>query len=267
MGLNPGDDQWNAERKKRVLDEILNGGSPYFDMFKAGVHGISLQDCVSKCMRNGIALRQKDIRNYEDGVFCSTMKTSSLAKRTDLIYGMSFDDMKLTDFPMLPVNWRGTDHRFFPCSATNKPLQKWGWTRDYSPTLFLKADAKALSPCGWVGQNLLYQNFIVLDIDGRGHGVDDPQVIAFGECFKHTTYTMEDPKKPGSFHLYFWTDRLIPVKHFPWAKLDLMGNAMNAAVYLKDKIPNGIPPRKLDNEVWDAMMAYQRGRKEGQYVS
>jgi hypothetical protein len=109
---------------------------------------------------------------------------------------------------------------------------------------------------------MLYQKFVVFDIDGRGHGEDDLKVIAFGNQFRETTFTMEDPAKPGSFHLYFETDRLIPVRHFPWAKLDLMGNAVNAAVYLKNKKSNGLPLRKLDEEVWQSLVDYQRDRKE-----
>ena len=140
-------------------------------------------------------------------------------------------------------------------------MQKWGWSKDYTPELYTRADARALSPCGWVGQNMLYQRFIVMDIDGRGHGADDLEVIAFGELFKDETFTMEDPMKPGSFHLYFKTDRLIPVRHFPWAKLDLMGNAVNAAVYFKNKQWNGVPMAQLTEEIWQMMMAYQRGRK------
>ena len=143
-------------------------------------------------------------------------------------------------------------------------MQKWGWSRDFSPELYIAADARALSPCGWIGQNMLYQRFIVFDIDGRGHGVDDELVIEFGNQWKQSTFTMEDPAKPGSFHLYFETDRLIPVRHFPWAKLDLMGNAVNAAVYLKNKKPNGIPLLKLDDEIWNTMIKYQKSRKEMQ---
>ena len=86
-------------------------------------------------------------------------------------------------------------------------------------------------------------------------------MIEFGNMFKNDTFTMEDPAKPGSFHLYFSTDRLFPVKHFPWAKLDFMGNAVNAAVYLKDKKWNGLPMMEFDENVWAVMMDYQINRK------
>lgn len=108
---------------------------------------------------------------------------------------------------------------------------------------------------------MLYQNFIVMDIDGVGHGIKDEQVITFGSQFREMTMTLEDPMKQGSFHLYFMTNRLVPVKHFPHAKLDLMGNAVNAAVYFKNKVSNGIPAAELTPQIWDAMQRYQVSRK------
>lgn len=265
MGLNPGGSPKAEQLRQKILDDNFNGGSPYFGMYWAGYYGVDIDECVAKCQRNGIALRKKDIQSYQDGAFRRGMgdmvKTNNLSIR-DMQAGIAFNDMKLNDFPLLPVGWKGTERRFFPCTMDNRPMQKWGWSRDFNPELYLVADAKALSPCGWVGQNMLYQRFIVFDIDGRGHGEDDLEVISFGNQFRDTTFTMEDPAKPGSFHLYFETDRLIPVRHFPWAKLDLMGNAVNAAVYLKNKKPNGLPLRKLDDEVWQTMQKYQQQRKE-----
>lgn len=147
---------------------------------------------------------------------------------------------------------------------------QWGWKpadpvtgqQLFDPNLMLMADAKALSPVGWIGQNLLYQPFIVMDIDGVGHGGVDDAVIQFGKLFKDSTLSYEDPSKPGSFHLYFKTDRLVPIKHFPHAKLDLMGNAANAAVYFKNKVGNGVPMAELTSQVWNAMMRYQIARRE-----
>ena len=263
MGLNPGESRRADQLRAKVLEDNFNSGSPYYGMFWAGYYGIPMEDCVAKCTRNGIALRQKDIRSYQDGQFKRGIKDvhCSSANIRDLQTGIAFNDMKLSDFPALPAGWVGTEKRFFPCTSDNRPMQKWGWSRDFTPELFLMPDAKALSPCGWVGQNMLYQRFVVFDIDGRGHGEDDLEVIAFGTQFRDTTLTMEDPCKPGSFHLYFATDRLIPVRHFPWAKLDLMGNAVNAAVYFKNKQSNGLPMRMLDDEVWNKMIEYQKGRK------
>lgn len=270
MGLNPGMWSESATRlRQKILDDNFNGGSPYFGMYWAGFYGLDIQECIDKCSRNGIPIRQKDIQSYNDGAFkrgvSATFHVPAKSVRlSDYQVGVPFENMKLSDFPLLPQGWHGTERRFFPCTEENKPMQKWGWSRDFSPELYIAADAKALSPCGWIGQNMLYQRFIVFDIDGRGHGVDDELVIEFGNQWKQSTFTMEDPAKPGSFHLYFETDRLIPVRHFPWAKLDLMGNAVNAAVYLKNKKPNGIPMLKLDDEIWNTMIKYQKSRKEMQ---
>lgn len=266
MGLNPGESDRVIKLRNKILDDNFNSGSPYYGMYHCGYYGVPIEACLAKCRANGIAIRQKDIRSYEDGMFKrnvgNNVKQNVYVNRRDLEYGIPFDNMKLKDFPKMPIGWKGSKRRFFPCTQDNRPMQKWGYTKDFIPELYDQADAKALSPCGWVGQNMLYQRFIVLDIDGRGHGQEDPEVIEFGSQFKNKTFTMEDPAKPGSFHLYFATDRLIPVRHFPWAKLDLMGNAVNAAVYMKNKKPNGISPMELDEYVWQSMIEYQKQRKE-----
>ena len=268
MALNPGESDRMIELRQKVLDDNFNGGSPYYGMYHAGYYGIPIEDCLAKCSRNGIAIRQKDIRSYNDGVFKRGIGTlvqgGKLVNIRDFERGIPFEDMKLGDFPKFPIGWTGTERRFFPCTMDNRPMQKWGWSPDYTPQLYTMADARALSPCGWVGQNMLYQRFVVFDIDGRGHGQDDLEVIEFGHRYKDRTFSMEDPAKPGSFHLYFETDHLIPVRHFGWAKLDLMGNAVNAAVYMKNKQPNNMPLLKLDEEIWRDLMEYQQRRRERQ---
>lgn len=241
--------------------------SPYHAMFLAGYGGTPLADCVSYLSNIGVAVRAKDVAQWEAGDFKRRMKLFNPTAMSTPIQslsnsGVSFDEAKLSDFDKLPEGWVGTKKRFFPCTSDNRPMKRWGWTSDYDPGLMDIASAKALSPVRWVGQNMLYQPFIVMDIDGVGHGIRDDYVIAFGNIYRNSTMCMEDPSKPGSFHLYFKTDRLIPVKHFPHAKLDLMGNAVNAAVYLKNKVSNGIEMAKLTDDIWSAMMQYQQWRKE-----
>lgn len=274
---------------RESLDEILPPGqSPYFGMFRAGRLGYSIEEVTSHCTMLGIPLRAKDIQSWQDGAFKHQVSQAifeqQLAERRRapgshinptgkvtttpinlpslrLVSQPSFDTMGLEDFPLLPPGWRGCERRFFPCTADNKPMMQWGWKRGFEPNLMLRCDAEAISPVRWVGQNMLYQNFIVMDIDGVGHGTTDQAVIGFGNIFRNMTMTLEDPRKRGSFHLYFMTDRLIPVKHFPHAKLDLMGNAVNAAVYFKNKVSNGIPAAKLTPQIWDEMQQYQVSRK------
>lgn len=274
---------------RESLEEILPAGqSPYFGMFRAGRLGYTIEEVTSHCTANGIPLRAKDIQSWQDGAFKNQVSQAIFEQRLAesrrkpgsrinpvgtyvtmptnlpslrLVGQPSFDTMRLEDFPLLPKGWKGSERRFFPCTADNRPMIQWGWRPGFEPNLMLRCDAEAISPVRWVGQNMLYQNFIVMDIDGVGHGTMDEEVIRFGTQFREMTMTLEDPRKRGSFHLYFMTDRLIPVKHFPKAKLDLMGNSVNAAVYFKDKKSNGIPPMQLTARVWDAMQRYQVSRK------
>lgn len=274
---------------RESLDEILPAGqSPYFGMFRAGRLGYTIEEVTSHCTMLGIPLRAKDIQSWQDGAFKNQVSQAIFEQRLAesrrkpgsrinpttkvsqipvnlpslrLVSQPSFDTMRLADLPLLPKGWKGCERRFFPCTADNRPMMQWGWRPGFEPNLMLRADAAAISPVHWVGQNMLYQNFIVMDIDGVGHGVRDEQVITFGSQFREMTMTLEDPMKQGSFHLYFMTNRLVPVKHFPHAKLDLMGNAVNAAVYFKNKVSNGIPAAELTPQIWDAMQRYQVSRK------
>ena len=277
---------------RESLNEILRSGeSPYFGMFRAGRLGYSIEEVTEHCTNNGIPLRAKDIQSWQDGAFKNKVsqaifeqklteartKPGSRINPTNkvghlpindlpsprLVCKPSFDSVRLTDLPKLPAGWRGCERRFFPCTQDNRPMMQWGWRPGFEPNLMLRCDAEALSPVHWVGQNMLYQNFIVMDIDGVGHGLIDEKVIEFGTQLRDLTMTLEDPAKPGSFHLYFMTDRLVPVKHFPHAKLDLMGNAVNAAVYFKNKKSNGIPAARLTPQIWDALQRYQVSRKRG----
>lgn len=273
MPLNPTD--LNSE-ELRVIDEVLgesfNGGSPYYDMFRCGTYGIPLEMCASKCKANGIAIRQKDIENWHEGKFRYDMKrfgdsNISIKRNNVMGNGKAIDDCDLDELPKIPDEFlNGNMRRFFPCSADNKPMEKWGYSDDFKPNLYMQSDAKALSPVGWVGQNMYMQPFVVMDIDGRGHGETDEQTIRFGRYFENDTLKMEDPEKPGSFHLYFKTDRLIPVRHWPWAKIDFMGNAVNAAVYLKNKRSNGLKPMELTNSIWNMIQEYQKTRRENTYA-
>lgn len=275
---------------RESLDQILPPGqSPYFGMFRAGRLGYTIEEVTAHCTAYGIPLRSKDIVSWQDGAFKNQVSNAIWEQRlketmskpgsrinpvpprvepvTDRLPSLRlatqpcFDDVRLEDLPRLPEGWKGCERRFFPCTADNRPMMQWGWRPGFEPNLMLRADAAAISPVRWVGMNMLYEPFIVMDIDGVGHGERDEQVIRFGTQFREMTMTLEDPRKPGSFHLYFTTDRLVPVKHFPHAKLDLMGNAVNAAVYFKNKVSNGIPPMELTPRVWDAMQRYQVSRK------
>jgi len=241
------------------------GESPYFAMYRAGIHGIPIEEVSSWCLSLGIPLRDKDVRNWKDGRWSYDCKRQQSVLNPILMSrhapAAPFLESKLTDFPRLPEDWMGTDRRWFPCTAENKPMAKWGYAEDYVPVLYDQASAKALAPTGYVGQNLYAQPLVVIDIDGVGHGEPDGMTIQFGRQFDTETY--ENPAKPGSFHLYFWTDRLLPIQHWPFAHIDFMGNARNAAVYMKEKQGNGMPRMFFSQQVLETVQGYIKLRRLG----
>lgn len=241
--------------------------SPYFGMFRAGCLGIPIEECVAECSRLGIPVRSKDVEAWKDGKWKHDMNHRSSVLNPAMPKVSTSEalitkpkEYRLESFPLFPDGWNGTDVRWFPTDENNRPMQKWGYSDGFRPTLYTKANAQALSPVGWVGQNMFMQPFIVIDIDGVGHGGMDTQVIEFGRKYSGYTETWEDPMKPGSFHLYFSTNRMIPIRHYPYAKLDLMGNEKNAAVYMKNKQWNGIDRKPLTSEIFEDLKAYLKMR-------
>lgn len=243
--------------------------SPYFAMFRCGVNNVPFEEVMEHCARLGIPIRQKDTASYDDGNWKYRM-----SKRTSVLNPVLHDPKTIvrtvlnSDLHQLaawPDGWTGTDVRWFPCTENNRPMQKWGYTDSFVPTLYRYDIARSLAPCGYVGQNLYAQAFVVLDIDGEGHGAKDEQVIEFGERYANLTECWRNPQKPGSFHLYFATDRIVPIQHYPFAKLDFIGNQTNAAVYVKNKQGNGMPRLELTQKIWRSIGDYvERRRKEKQ---
>lgn len=247
-------------------DLFVYGESPYFAMYKAGLRGVPIEEISRWCAQNAIPLREKDVRNWRDGKWrynCSYHRNKSILNpilKEDI---PKFDvlNSRLSDYPKLPDGWTGTDKRWFPCSEDNRPLQKWGYSDNYTPVLYDRESAIALSPSGFVGQNLYAQPFVVIDIDGVGHGCVDERTIEFGRRYSDITETWESNMKPGSFHLYFYTNRIIPIQHWSYAKIDFIGNKTNGAVYTKNKISNGLNRIELTESIWEEIKAYVKYRK------
>lgn len=241
------------------------GESPYFAMFRAGCMGVPLEDCTELCSKLMLPLRKKDVQSWVDGHWKHQTRTNRGSLNPVLKRGPARfrpEELKFTDLAKWPEGWQGTEKRWFPCSVDNMPMGKWGYKEgEPSPVLYDRPTAIMLSPSGLVGQNLYAQPFIVLDIDGVGHGARDEQVIEFGTKYRSFTETWENPAKQGSFHLYFATDRIVPIAHYGHAKLDVMGNEKNAAVYTKAKQSNGLPRLVLDEEIWEDIKEYQARRK------
>lgn len=245
---------------------FAQGESPYFGMFAAGCRGIPIEEVLAHLTSIDMPLREKDIRSWQDGNWKYRMRTATSVLNPILkdnkTVRLESRLLKLNEFKQWPDGWAGTDRRWFPATEENMPMQRWGYKEGMVPDLHTIEQARALSPVGYVGQNIYAQPFIVLDIDGVGHGVADEETIEFGERFKKHTLCYEYWRKPGSFHLYFRTDRVINTAHWPYAKIDLCGNAKNQAVYLKKKQSNGLPMQELTQDIWEEITAYVNHRKE-----
>lgn len=246
------------------------GESPYYAMYKAGLAGVDIEEVTRLLYSYGVPVRKKDLENYSRGRFNHDSSYRSNPQRSlinpivptlSLSASVATKPSRLSEFPLWPCTHEPAEERWFPCDENNAPMQRWGYKDGYAPTLYTRDEALALSKCGYVGQNMLGQRFVVIDIDGVGHGDIDYPVISWGMRYKDITESWENPKKPGSFHLYFWTSRKIPVMHFPYAKLDFMGNATNAAVYTKSKRSNNKPRMFLTEDIWQDLMEYVRSRK------
>lgn len=245
--------------------------TPYFAMYRAGLLGVPLSECIQRMEEVGLpAPREKDVRAWTEGNWEYKLKLERRSNRSVLnptlkpayLRKTPILEMELSEFERWPSGWGETFRRWFPCNEMGMPMQRWGYAEGFTPELYDRDTAISLSPKGWVGQNMMYQPFIVLDIDGVDHGARDEQVIEFGTRWRDYTETWENPAKPGSFHLYLSTNRIIPITHFTYAKLDLMGNQKNAAVYTKDKVPNGLPRAPLTEEIWEDMKQYVFMRKQ-----
>ena len=178
----------------KPLEEFWQSGSPYLACYSMGLSGHDLPEVVSFFNRNGIQLREKDIQNWENGHFKYSieleMDNRSLAYqggRREHLDKSAEKIIQLSMFPKFPDGWSGCAQRFFPCTSDNRPKCKWGYTPGFIPSLTTKPSAIALSDNGLIGQNMLYQPFVVIDIDGNGHGDFDLEVIAFGNLYRDKT--------------------------------------------------------------------------------
>lgn len=172
----------------------------------------------------------------------------------------SAEATKLEDFPRNPfANTPTPPNRFIPCNLDNMPMIKWkkgGMT---------KRIAKIRLGAAYLAENLKGTNTVVIDIDGN-HGETDWEVIDFFKSYTTKTMCHHDPanKDYSSFHLTFETDRLIPTTHHPYARIDILGNANNQARYFKNKLPNGLKPMELTEEVYQEIQSYLERRAHGQ---
>lgn len=257
-------------------------------MYRQGLMQRPIGDVVLDCMMEGHDIRPKDLRNYWNGWYRHDLYFGS-GENWDCQQGqvlpgaflrqrMDGQVLGYSDYPKHPyVGKPEVQNCFVPCSAGNKPLIKWS-----IGTMSL-SDARAYPGCVYLAENMKGAQRIVIDIDGDHGGDIDMETIEFFSKWIDATCCHAKPdivadwymehegyihmnlckaELPVSYHLTFGVDRVIPTMHFPAAHVDIIGNKRNSLRYFKNKSYNGLPPLKMDDDIWNEIMDYieRRGR-------
>lgn len=250
-------------------------GSIYLWMYRQGLKRVDLTDISLALFHAHKSAREKDIQNYWNGYYRSAYSEdnpmSILSTGFNETKSQSFMDKKLCQYPVWTHDTEYTD-RWVPCNADNKPMIKW------SQGCMNKVDAKATLGCKYLAENMKGSHRIVIDCDGD-HDYIDYETIEFLNKYTTQTHTLSKPKllyeyedqstpahllyKPASFHLTFETDHVIPTMHFPEAHIDIIGNEKNSLRYLKNKIWNGIQPKKFNEIILQDLQQYIKHRMDG----
>lgn len=248
--------------------EIPNG-SVYFWMYEQGLKHTNLDLIMSSMISHGRQLRDKDIQNYWNGWY------NALYRKRDLL------DLSLPTRVPKPYK----DFRPHPCSAYPDPIQVWvPCDKDNRPMIkwgngcLSIEDAMQFKGCIYLAENMYMTKRIVIDIDGdHDEGNLDLDTIAFGSewitkthCIAKTTAVKEQMpdapdyllSKPVSFHLTFTTDKLIPTMHFPYAHIDVIGNARNSLRYYKTKEYNKLSAMPMTDDIWKSLIDYLERRRQ-----
>ena len=221
----------------------------YYWFYQAGLRGVPFEEILAFANSCHKQIRGKDLDNYNRGT----------NKNKDPFYidsGSSADRLltaQLSDYPSFPAGYREPIDYWIPCNKDCKPLVKWSQIR------CTESQALAYRHCEILGKNLKGLHTVVIDVDGDHDGIPDHAVINYWSRF--INYTSSRVKyldgEPVSFHLEFYSDKLIPTLHFP--KVDLLGNRNNQVQYLKpNKIHNHLPMAPMDDYVWQELKTYVR---------
>lgn len=246
-------------------------GSIYYWMYEQGLKHVDLREIEAACNAAGVAIREKDERNYWNG-----WQRSDLYRGPgkDDIFEIShgrirergaseeFLDIPFDQYPPFPEGEAPEDveKRWVPCSKDNKPLIPW------SQGCMSICDAVAMSRQVYLAENMKGTRLIVIDCDGN-HGDElDWETMWFLNRWRGETHCLVKPgydtEIPQSFHLTFAVDRMIRTMHFPYAHIDIVGNRKNSLRYWKNKQWNGIEPAPMTKERWAELQSYIRYRKE-----
>ena len=251
-----------------------SGQSIYLWMYRKGLAMEPIDEVTAAALLAGHTLRGKDVRNYWNGwyrrlLYGSAPVGSLLATqpgRAPLAYG-DYLEHPFLGLPEIANRW-------VPCNRDNRPMIKWG------QGCMTLTDARSMSGCEYVAENLRGTRLVVIDVDGDHGGSLDVDALRFFARWRDETcchdkrrlvldatgeeqYDLTTMALPTSYHLTFYTDRVIPTMHFPAAHVDVIGNQRNSLRYFKDKLWNGIPPMPMTAETWDDIFDWIERRQNG----
>lgn len=254
-------------------------GSIYFDMYTWGLRHVPWDVLYNALLAAGKEIREKDMQNYVRGWQNSDLYDNMRPQNVPDIFSVAhveshydqFRRLKWDDYPEHPyLHQPDIIQKWVPCTKDNKPMIKW------SEGCMTKIDALAKPGQVYLGENMKGCKTIVIDCDGDHDKTLDLETIRFLLGFRDATHMLSKPKLikeyegyedtgieyPASFHLTFAVDKLVPTMHFPWANIDIVGNAGNSLRYWKNKIWNGVDPAPMTDDIWEFLKEYVIKRKE-----
>jgi hypothetical protein len=259
--------------------EAVPADSIYMWMYRQGLRKIPWEQIVGALLAAGKQIRKKDEQNYWNGWYRSYLREDGeepLFQSVPTIQEpprKSYFEKRYFQYPPNDLkDLPDSEIRYVPCNADNKPMCQW------SKEKHAKAEAEALPGQVYLAENNKGIKQIIIDVDGD-HDEDslDMQTISFFNRYRGFTHTLSKPKPicaypgyastrelgPASYHLTWYTDRIIPTMHFPEAHVDIIGNEKNSLRYFKNKKWNGLDPKPMDDATWERIKAYLRRRVYG----
>ena len=251
------------------LVQPVPAGSIYVWCYVQGLRGVSWDEILSALSVHGIYPREKDHRNWSDGMKKHLGTEHTLEPQglpTSLIHGIHIpkDPRILEDlgtYPMLDCDSKQYEEtRWVPCNTENKPLVPWSRVR------ITLNQARLWPNCKYLAENLKGCRWIVLDFD-IDHDKDniDWELRDFGlQLLKDfPTQALFKPDWMG-FHLTYWTDKEIRSRHLPHVNIDICGNTTETSGqlrYFKTKQANEVScTAPLTEELWKRVQEYSLTR-------
>lgn len=256
------------------------GSSIYTWMYRQGLKGRRIEDVASEVRANGHLIREKDERNYWNGMHNRQLYQGPRSVLS-IPGGLRSKAAPYSEYPAHPyLGQPEIANRWVPMDKDMHPMIRWslGCMSLSEAQHFSKFKHGRYVESEYVSENLKGTRLIAIDVDGDHEGELDIDVIeTFAPLMDLTAsfykrdmvidyvepdaYSLRLLSLPTSYHLIFSVDRLIPTMHFPEARIDVVGNTANSLRHCKDKIYNGLKPSPMTDEIWNYMLDYIERRK------